>query len=61
MKIQFHPEAEAEFNAAIDYYEKIDCNLGMDFAMEVHEAIARIAKIAIMHLHKNPDYWKTRL
>ena len=37
----FHPEAEEEFLGAIDYYEERGENLGLDFAVEVHAAIAR--------------------
>jgi hypothetical protein len=37
----FHPEAEAEFNKAIDYYEEIESGLGFDFAIEVYSAIQR--------------------
>ena len=35
MNFSFHPEAEEEFNKAIDYYEDIDPGLGYDFALEV--------------------------
>jgi hypothetical protein len=31
MKYSFHPEAEAEFNQAIDYYENCAEGLGYDF------------------------------
>ena len=41
MKVFFHPQAEAEFNEAIDYYEGIEPGLGYDFALEVHFAIQR--------------------
>ena len=41
MTFSFHPEAEAEFNKAIDYYEEIESGLGFDFAIEVHSAIQR--------------------
>jgi len=41
MTFSFHPEAEKEFNAAIDYYEDIEPGLGFDFALEVHAAIKR--------------------
>lgn len=39
MNYSFHPEAEAEFLYAIDYYEECEANLGVDFALEVHFAI----------------------
>ncbi len=41
MSFSFHPEAEIEFNEAIDYYENINSNLGFDFANEVYSAIQR--------------------
>ena len=39
MNFSFHPEAEEEFNRAIDYYEDIEPGLGYDFALEVYSAI----------------------
>ena len=41
MSFSFHPEAEEEFNKAIEYYEAIDAGLGYDFALEVHATIKR--------------------
>ncbi|WP_177421552.1 type II toxin-antitoxin system RelE/ParE family toxin [endosymbiont of Lamellibrachia barhami] len=41
MSFAFHPEAEAEFNAAIEYYEDVDPGLGYDFAIEVYSSIQR--------------------
>jgi plasmid stabilization system protein ParE len=41
MSFSFHPEAEKEFNDAIDYYEDIEPGLGYDFALEVYSAIKR--------------------
>ena len=43
MSFIFHPEAEIEFNEAIDYYEKIELGLGYDFAIEVHNTVQRSA------------------
>ena len=95
MRFSFHPEAEEEFNHAIDYYEAIEPGLGYDFALEVHSTIKRsielpkawsvlegdirrslvkrfpygilyseeqvgIFIIAVMNLHRNPDYWQRR-
>jgi plasmid stabilization system protein ParE len=37
----FHPEAEAELNEAIEWYETREPGLGLDFAAEVHAAIQR--------------------
>lgn len=41
MNFSFHPEAEEEFNLAIDYYENINPGLGLDFALEVYTTIQR--------------------
>ncbi len=95
MSFAFHPEAEAEFNAAIEYYEDVDPGLGYDFAIEVYSSIQRSVEfpkawpvieteirrslvrrfpygvlyseeeegiyiVAVMHLHRQPDYWKQR-
>ena len=43
MTFSFHPEAEIEFNEAIDYYEDKDRGLGYDFAIEVYATLQRIA------------------
>jgi hypothetical protein len=96
MIFSFHPEAEAEFNDAIDYYEDKERGLGYDFAVEVYATLQRITTfpkawpvmendvrrslvrrfpcgvlyseeteeiwvVAVMHLHRNPEYWKHRL
>lgn len=42
MKYFFHPEAEIEFNKAIDYYEECSQNLGLEFATEIYMTIQRI-------------------
>ena len=95
MKYGFHPEAEAEFLDAIDYYEGCEPGLGYDFAIEIHSTIEKILSfpnawtileddthrcqirrfpygiiysqdgdfifvLAVMHLHRDPDYWKGR-
>ena len=41
MSFSFHPEAEEEFNKAIEYYENIELGLGYDFAIEVFSTIQR--------------------
>jgi len=95
MNYAFHPEAEEEFNEAVDYYEGIEPGLGYDFALEVYATINRsvefpkawtllegdvrrslvrrfpygilyseeqvgIFVVALMNLHREPGYWKTR-
>jgi plasmid stabilization system protein ParE len=42
MIFSFHPEAEEEFNNAIDYYENAEPGLGYDFAIEAYSTIQRI-------------------
>ena len=42
MRYSFHPEAEAEFHEAIDYYERCQESLGHDFAVEVYSTICSI-------------------
>jgi plasmid stabilization system protein ParE len=95
MKFQFHPEAETEFLAAVDWYEERSAGLGADFAAEIRAAILRAAAmpeawprvdasirrvlahrfpygvlyvprgdaiivLAVMHLRRQPDYWRSR-
>jgi plasmid stabilization system protein ParE len=95
MSFRFHPEAEAEFLAAIDWYEARSAGLGADFAAEIHAAIKRavslptawprmdddirrvlasrfpygvlyaprdgwITVLAVMHLRREPEYWRNR-
>ncbi len=42
MTYAFHPDAEIEFNQAIDYYEGCQTNLGLEFVDEVYKTIQRI-------------------
>ncbi len=42
MTFSFHPEAESEFNEAIEYYKNNEPGLGYDFSIEVHSAIENI-------------------
>ena len=49
MKLYFHPEAEAEFNQAIEYYEQHQSGLGIELVGEVYATIARIEEY--------PDAW----
>jgi toxin ParE1/3/4 len=96
MNFAFHPAAEEEFSAAVDWYEERQPRLGMDFAIEVRAAIGRaitlpsawtelqpgirrvltqrfpygvlyasedsgVFILAVMHLSREPGYWKDRL
>lgn len=95
MTYLFHPEAEAEFFGAIEYYEACEPGLGQKLAAEVTSAILRILDypfgwpvlegevrrclthqfpfgilytvyqedifiLAVMHLRREPGYWKPR-
>jgi len=47
MSFLFHPEAETEFLAAIDWYEERASGLGADFAVEIHAAIQRAVTLPL--------------
>jgi len=96
MTFAFHPDAKAEFFAAINYYENVEAGLGFDFSVETFSAVQNIVDyptawpilegdvrrclinrfpygvlysieqdevyiLAVMHLHRDPDYWKGRV
>ena len=96
MTFYFHPDAEIEFNDAVDHYEEKQNDLGLDFAIEVYMTIDRILSfpkawpivegeirrslvnrfpygilyseesgdifiLVVMHLHRDPNYWKYRI
>ncbi len=47
--VLFHPEAEAELDDAIGFYEKRLAGLGLDFEQEVRQGISKI--------HDAPSRW----
>jgi len=49
MKFYFHPDAEAEFDKAVEYYEQLQRGLGIEFAEEIYATITRIIQF--------PDAW----
>jgi len=55
MSWSFHPEAERELHAAIDYYEQRDRGLGYAFAVEVHRAILRMREMPATWPEIAPD------
>jgi toxin ParE2 len=94
--IRFLEEAEAEFDAAVAYYNAQAAGVGTELAMEVQLGLSRIEKfpeawqrlgrrvrryrlnqfpygivyaalpseivvVAVMHLHRAPEYWRERL
>jgi hypothetical protein len=95
MTYSFHPDAELELNASVDYYQEYKDGLGAEFAYEVQKTIQRILEfptawhtldgnirrcltnrfpfgiiyyrrdneiiiLAVMQLHRKPNYWKDR-
>lgn len=42
MRLTFHPEAKAELNKAVDYYDGCQPGLGSEFAQEVQAAVRNI-------------------
>lgn len=44
MRFQFHPAADNEFDLAVEYYERCQSGLGLEFAEEVYATIARITE-----------------
>ena len=49
MRFYFHPEADTEFNKAVEYYEECQPGLGLESAEEVYATITRIIDY--------PDAW----
>lgn len=47
MRFLFHPEAETEFFAAIDWYEARSTGLGVDFAAEIYATVQRAASMPL--------------
>lgn len=95
MRVEFHPEARAEYLAAAAYYEERQTGLGARFTIEIEKTLERIADaperwrkiegeirrclahtfpygvlysvendfvlvLAIMHLSREPGYWRQR-
>ena len=54
MTFGFHPEAEAEFEEAVAFYEEHTVNLGLDFAAEVREAIDRSIAMPLAWIQIEP-------
>jgi hypothetical protein len=44
VKYRFHPQAEAELNEAVDYYDGCQEGLGLEFAKVVYAAIENICQ-----------------
>jgi hypothetical protein len=56
MNFSFHPEAENEFNDAIHRSLVSRFPFGILYAIVEDD----IFILAVMHLHKEPSYWKSR-
>ena len=44
MRVYFHPDARAELDHAVDYYDGCRVGLGLEFAEEVYAAVTRIVR-----------------
>ncbi len=44
MRVEFHPDADAEFAAQLDYYERAEAGLGVRFYHEVMASLEWIAQ-----------------
>ena len=49
MKFYFHPDAQAEFDKAVEYYEQLQPGLGIELAEEIYATITRMIQY--------PDAW----
>ena len=58
MSFYFHPEAETELQNAINYYEDIRRSLVARFPYGIlySEVNNKIYILAVMNLHRQPDY-----
>jgi hypothetical protein len=54
--VEFHPEAQDEFISAAQFYESQTAGLGL-----YRGEPERIYIVAVMHLHRRPGYWRSRL
>ena len=54
MIFDYHPEAEAEFEEAVAFYEDHEEGLGLDFAAEVREAIERAFAMPLAWIQIEP-------
>ena len=96
MRVEFHPEALEEFEAAARYYASRQSGLGLRFVASIESALSQIADAperwrifeadvrcylvhvfpyavlysiekdyilvnAVMHCHREPGYWRTRV
>jgi hypothetical protein len=74
MQILLHPDAQAELIEGTNIYEANQASLGYQFAIEILAAVERIKTnpsmwpilddqvrfLAVMHLHRQPNYWSGR-
>jgi len=74
MQILFHPDAQAELLQGTNIYEVNKPSFGYQFAIEILAAVERIKAnprmwpilddqvrlLAVMHLHRQPNYWSGR-
>ena len=71
IQILFHTDAQAELIEGTNIYEANQPSIGYQFALEILAAVERIKTkpsmwsilddqvhlLAVMHLHRQPNYW----
>jgi len=55
MRYRFHPDAEAELNEAVDYYEGCEDGPGLEFARAVLAAIQNICQYPLAWTLLSPN------
>ena len=74
MQILFRPDAQAELIQGTNIYEANQPILGYQFAIEIMAAVGanqanpsewpilddQVRLLAVMHLHRQPNYWSGR-
>jgi plasmid stabilization system protein ParE len=58
LPVQFRPEAQAEYDSAIDWYEQQRAGLGADFMRKVGDVVARISTNPLLHAKVHQDVRK---
>jgi hypothetical protein len=62
--VEFHPEAQDEFISAAQFYDRETRGSGLEFistGLLYCVEPDRIYVVAVMHLHRRPGYWRSRL
>jgi hypothetical protein len=58
MRFSFHPDAEAEFEQAVAYYESKQNGLGLEFADEILVGVARVLEYPKAGQRHSKNTWR---